>query len=175
MWVLNAPALVETCLYDLVFRLLNIALVLRWHYILGNVILQNYLYWCYLICPNFMDIQLVVKIQTLVLTATLLNRYQNHGTIWLETLMTYEVEPSIWKTLSKKLGWKHSGKGNYSKLTTQSLILETAKNSVEQYDRRNDIEITGISDNIGDKNLEYFVIGVFKNADIEISHRKDQK
>ena len=89
--------------------------------------------------------------------------------------MTYEVEPSIWKTLSKKLGWKHSGKGNYSKLTTQSLILETAKNSVEQYDRRNDIEITGISDNIGDKNLEYFVIGVFKNADIEISHRKDQK
>ena len=55
------------------------------------------------------------------------------------------------------------------------IILETAKNSVEQYDRRNDIEITGISDNIGDKNLEYFVIGVFKNADIEISHRKDQK
>ena len=48
-----------------------------------------------------MDIQLVVKrrkgpeIQTLVLTATLLNRYRNHGTIWLETLMTYEVEPSI--------------------------------------------------------------------------------
>ena len=55
------------------------------------------------------------------------------------------------------------------------IILETAKNSVEQYDRRNDIEITGISDNIGDKNLEYSVIGVFKNADIEISHRKDQK
>ena len=126
MWVLNAPALVETCLYDLVFRLLNIALVLRWHYILGNVILQNYLYWCYLICPSFMDIQLVVKrrkgpeIQTLVLTATLLNRYQNHGTICLETLMTYEVKSSIWKSLSKKLGWKHSGKGNYSKLTTQS-------------------------------------------------------
>ena len=48
-----------------------------------------------------MDIQLVVKrrkgpeIQTLVLTVTLLNRYQNHGMIWLETLMTYEVEPSI--------------------------------------------------------------------------------
>ena len=55
------------------------------------------------------------------------------------------------------------------------IILETAKNSAEQYHRRNDIEITGISDNIGDKNLEYFVIGVFKNADIEISHRKDQK
>ena len=55
------------------------------------------------------------------------------------------------------------------------IILETAKNSVEQYDRRNDIEITGISDNIGDKNLEYSVTGVFKNADIEISHRKDQK
>ena len=48
------------------------------------------------------------------------------------------------------------------------IIRETATNSVEQYDRRNNIEITGISDNIGDKNLS--VIEVFKTADIQISH-----
>ena len=50
------------------------------------------------------------------------------------------------------------------------MILETAKNSVEQYDRRNNIEITGISDNIKDKNLEHSVNEVFKAADIQNFH-----
>ena len=33
---------------------------------------------------------------------------------------------------------------------------------VEQYNRRNNIEITGIPDNIEDKNLKHSVIKVFK-------------
>ena len=41
---------------------------------------------------------------------------------------------------------------------------------MEQYDRRNNIEITGIPDNIADKNLEHCVIEVFKGADNQISH-----
>ena len=41
---------------------------------------------------------------------------------------------------------------------------------MEQYYRRNNIEITGIPDNIGDKNLERSVIEVFKGADNQISH-----
>ena len=50
------------------------------------------------------------------------------------------------------------------------IILETVTNFVEQYDRRNNIEKTGIPGNIGDKNLEHSVIEVFKAADIQISH-----
>ena len=41
---------------------------------------------------------------------------------------------------------------------------------MEQYDRRNNIEITGILDNIEDNNLEHSVIEVFKATDIQISH-----
>ena len=41
---------------------------------------------------------------------------------------------------------------------------------MEQYNRRNNVEITGIPDNIEDKNLEHSVIEVFKAADIQISH-----
>ena len=41
---------------------------------------------------------------------------------------------------------------------------------MEQYDRRNNIEITGAPDNIEDKNLEHSVIKIFKAADIQISH-----
>ena len=50
------------------------------------------------------------------------------------------------------------------------IILETATNSVEQCNQRNNIEITGILDNIGDKNLELSVTEVFKAANIQISH-----
>ena len=44
----------------------------------------------------------------------------------------------------------------------QVIILETATNSVEQYDRRNNIEITGIPDDIEDKSFEHSVIEIFK-------------
>ena len=41
---------------------------------------------------------------------------------------------------------------------------------MEQYDRRNNIEINGIPDNVEDKNLEHSVIEVFNSANIQISH-----
>ena len=41
---------------------------------------------------------------------------------------------------------------------------------MEQYDRRNNIEITGIPDDIEDKNLEHSVVEIFIAADIQISH-----
>ena len=41
---------------------------------------------------------------------------------------------------------------------------------MKQYNRRNNIEITGISDDIEDKNLEHSVVKIFKAADIQISH-----
>ena len=49
-------------------------------------------------------------------------------------------------------------------------ILETATNSLQQYDRRNNIEIPAIPDDIDDQNLERSVIEVFKAVDIQISH-----
>ena len=70
-------------------------------------------------------------------------------------------------------------KETIANLQHKVMILETAKNSVEQYDRRNNIEITGISDNIKDKNLEHSVNEVFKAADIRyrrlLSHSKVQR
>ena len=43
-------------------------------------------------------------------------------------------------------------KETIANLQHKAIILETATNSVEQYNRRNNIEITGIPDNIEDKN-----------------------
>ena len=40
---------------------------------------------------------------------------------------------------------------------------------MEQYDRRNNIEITEIPGNIEDKNLEHSVIEIFKAVDIQTS------
>lgn len=41
---------------------------------------------------------------------------------------------------------------------------------MDQYNQRNNTEITGIRDNIGDLNCEHSVIEVFKATDIQISH-----
>ena len=60
-------------------------------------------------------------------------------------------------------------KETIANLQHKVIILETATNSLEQYDRRNNIEITGIPDNIEDKNLACSVIEVFKAANIQIS------
>ena len=49
-------------------------------------------------------------------------------------------------------------KETIANLQHKVIILETATNSVEQYDRRNNIEINGIPDNVEDKNLEHSVI-----------------
>ena len=61
-------------------------------------------------------------------------------------------------------------KETIANLQLKVIILETATNSVEQYDGRNNIAITGVSDDIEDKNLEHSVIEMFKAADIQISH-----
>ena len=61
-------------------------------------------------------------------------------------------------------------KETIANLQHKVIVLETAMNSVEQYDRRNNIEITGIPDDMEDKNLEHSVTEIFKAADIQISH-----
>ena len=53
-------------------------------------------------------------------------------------------------------------KETIANLQHKVIIVETATNSVEQYDRRNNIEVTGIADNIKGKNLDHSVIEVFK-------------
>ena len=63
-------------------------------------------------------------------------------------------------------------KKTIANLQHKVIILETATNSVEQHDRRNNIEATGIPDNIENTNLEHSVIEVFKGADIQIFHNE---
>ena len=58
---------------------------------------------------------------------------------------------------------------NIANLQHNIIIIETATNSAEQYDWRNNIETTGIPD-IWDKNLEHSANAVFKAADFQISH-----
>ena len=53
-------------------------------------------------------------------------------------------------------------KETIANLQHKVIILETATNYVEQYDQRNNIEITGILDIIGHKNLEPSISEVFK-------------
>ena len=65
-------------------------------------------------------------------------------------------------------------KETIANLQNKVIILETAMNSAKQYDRRNNIQITGIPDNIGNKNLEHSVIEVFKPANIQTSHNDIQ-
>ena len=61
-------------------------------------------------------------------------------------------------------------KETIANLQHKVIILETATNSVEQYDRRNNIEINGIPDTVEDKSLEHSVIEVFNPANIQIPH-----
>ena len=72
----------------------------------------------------------------------------------------------------KKLHNKNAQlKVTIANLQHKVIILETAMKSVEQYNWTNYIEITGIPNNIGDKNFEHSVIEVFKSANIQISHK----
>ena len=72
----------------------------------------------------------------------------------------------------KKLHNKNAQlKVTIANLQHKVIILETAMKSVEQYNWTNYIEITGIPNNIVDKNLEHSVIEVFKSANIQISHK----
>ena len=46
-------------------------------------------------------------------------------------------------------------------LENKILILESEHNSLEQYGRRNNIEITEIPDNVPDQNLKEKVVNIF--------------
>ena len=61
-------------------------------------------------------------------------------------------------------------KETIANLQHKVIVPETVTNSVEQYNRRNNIEITGIPDDIKNKSLEHSVIEIFKAASIQISH-----
>ena len=53
-------------------------------------------------------------------------------------------------------------KETIANLQHKVIILETATNSVDQYYRRNNFEITGIPDDIEDKNFEHSFIEIFR-------------
>ena len=63
-------------------------------------------------------------------------------------------------------------------LENKVVSLEISGNHLEQYGRRNNLEITGISDNVSDQNLEGKVVEVLNEiqvdtsrSDIEACHR----
>ena len=65
-------------------------------------------------------------------------------------------------------------------LENKILTLESEHNSLEQYGRRNNIEITGIPDSVPDQNLEEKVVDILNeisvnvsSKDIEACHRVD--
>ena len=55
-------------------------------------------------------------------------------------------------------------------LERRATELEKSQAKVEQYGRRNNVEITGIPHEVLDNNLESKVINIFKDAGIEIGH-----
>ena len=55
-----------------------------------------------------------------------------------------------------------------SNLESKVVSLEINQNMLEQYGRRNNIEVSGIPDSVGDNDLEEKVISVFANVGIEV-------
>ena len=56
-----------------------------------------------------------------------------------------------------------------SKLENKIVSLESSINQVEQYDRRNNIVISGIPDDISDNDLESTVVDIMKDVDVDIN------
>ena len=54
------------------------------------------------------------------------------------------------------------------------ISLEENSNSLEQYGRRNNLEITGIPDDVFDQNLEKKVIEILDKIDVNV-YRKDME
>ena len=54
-------------------------------------------------------------------------------------------------------------------LENKILTLESEHNSLEQYGRRNDIEITGIPDSVPDQNLEEKVVDILNEITVNVS------
>ena len=55
-----------------------------------------------------------------------------------------------------------------SNLESKVVSLEINQNMLEQYGRRNNIEVSGIPDSVGDNDLEEKVISVFANVGIDV-------
>ena len=55
-----------------------------------------------------------------------------------------------------------------AKLRNRAEVLENKFNHLGQYGKRNNIEVLGIPDSIGDNELEYSVIKIMKAIDIEV-------
>ena len=69
-------------------------------------------------------------------------------------------------------------KNKISNLESKVVSLEINQNMLEQYGRRNKIEVSGVPNSVGDNDLEEKVISVFanvgidvKSSDIEACHR----
>ena len=56
-----------------------------------------------------------------------------------------------------------------SDLESKVITLESDHNSLEQYGRRNNIEISGILDTVPDQNLEQKVIEILDEIDVSVS------
>ena len=54
-------------------------------------------------------------------------------------------------------------------LENKILTLESEHNSLEQYGRRNNFEITGMRDRVPDQNLEEKVVDILNEIDIDVS------
>ena len=54
-------------------------------------------------------------------------------------------------------------------LENKVLTLESKHNSLEQYGRRNNIEIRGIPDNVRDQNLEEKVVDISNKISVDVS------
>ena len=55
-----------------------------------------------------------------------------------------------------------------SNLENKVVSLEINQNMLQQYGRRNNIEVSGIPDSVGDNDLEEKVISVFANVGIDV-------
>ena len=58
-----------------------------------------------------------------------------------------------------------------AKLKNRVEVLENKFNQLEQYGRRNNINVSGILDSLGDNELECSVIKIMKANDIEVDNR----
>ena len=56
-------------------------------------------------------------------------------------------------------------------LEKKVISLEESSNSLEQYDRRDNLEITGIPDDFEDQNLEEKVIEILDKIDVNVSSK----
>ena len=57
-------------------------------------------------------------------------------------------------------------------LEKKVISLEENSNFLEQYGRRNNLEITGIPDDVDDQNLEEKVIEILDEIDVNVSSKK---